>query len=109
MMRLTRFLEVFAYCSAAHAYNLQVTFLGVFSILMGDNEQLKREAVAALESGGVPGVGLLRQNQWLDLFRDVFIGLQIGGGLFIAAVRYDDMWHPQNTPRPPIATCEAQP
>src|SRR5213078_2495714 len=31
LLRLTRFLEVFAYFSPAHGYSLQVTFLGLFS------------------------------------------------------------------------------
>ena len=47
--RLTRFLEVFAYFSPAHAYSLHVSFLGLFPILMSTNEPLKREAIARLE------------------------------------------------------------
>jgi len=35
LLRLTRFLEMFAYFSPAHGYSLQVTFLGFFSIMMG--------------------------------------------------------------------------
>src|SRR5687768_15653665 len=38
LLRYTRLLEVFASFSPAHGYSLQVTFLGLFVILMGDNE-----------------------------------------------------------------------
>ena len=59
LLKLTRFLEVFAYFSPAHGYSLQCTFLGFFSILMGDNDALKRQAVAALENGGLFAFGML--------------------------------------------------
>jgi hypothetical protein len=49
LLRYSRFLEVFAYFSPAHGYSAQVTFLGLFAILMGSNGALKQEAVAALE------------------------------------------------------------
>ena len=71
LLRLTRFLEVFAYFSPAHAYSLHVSFLGLFPILMSSNEALKREAVAKLEGGGLfafggvgtgPRVGPVRQR-----------------------------------------------
>ena len=42
LLRFTRFLEVFAYFSPAHAYSLQVSYLGLFAILMGGNDALKR-------------------------------------------------------------------
>src|SRR5438105_5625336 len=37
VLRYARFLEVFAYFSPAHGYSLQVTFLGLFAILLGTN------------------------------------------------------------------------
>ena len=58
LLKLTRFLEVFGYFSPAHGYSLQVTFLGLFSILMGTNSALKQEAVAGLESGGLLAFGV---------------------------------------------------
>ena len=53
LRRLTRFVEVFAYFSPAHAYSLHVSFLGLFPILMSSNEALKQEAVGKLEGGGL--------------------------------------------------------
>src|SRR5207249_5151165 len=58
LLSLTRFLEVFAYFSPAHGYSLQCTLLGLFPILMGCNKALKKEAVAALEAGGVLALGV---------------------------------------------------
>jgi acyl-CoA dehydrogenase len=58
LLRLTRFLEVFGYFSPAHGYSLQVSFLGLFPILMGDNVALKREAIAALETGKLFAFGV---------------------------------------------------
>src|SRR5882672_5023932 len=58
LLRYTNLLEVFAYFSPAHGYSLQVTFLGLFAILMGDNAALKREAVTALENGGLLAFGI---------------------------------------------------
>ena len=53
LRKLTRFLEVFAYFSPAHAYSLHVSFLGLFPILKSSNEPLKKEAIARLEGGGL--------------------------------------------------------
>ncbi len=53
MLKLTRFAETLAYFSPAHGYSLQVSFLGLFPILMSSNEPLKKEAVAKLEAGGL--------------------------------------------------------
>jgi len=58
LLQLTRFLEAFAYFSPGHGYSLQCTFLGLFSILMGTNEAMKRNAVAAIESGRLLAFGV---------------------------------------------------
>ena len=68
LLRYARFVEVFAYFSPAHGYSLQVTFLGLFSILMGSNEALKKEAVAILEAGGVLALGVSEKEHGSDLF-----------------------------------------
>lgn len=67
LLRYARFLELFAYASPAHGYSLQVSFLGLFSILMGTNEALKQEAVATLESGGLLGFAVSEQAHGSDL------------------------------------------
>ena len=67
LLRLARFLELFGYHSPAHGYSLQVTFLGLFAILMGENEALKREAVAALETGGLLAFGVSEKEHGSDL------------------------------------------
>src|SRR5213080_733869 len=67
LLKLTRFLEAFAYFSPAHAYSLHVSFLGLFPILMSANEQLKREAVARLEGGGLFAFGVSEQSHGSDL------------------------------------------
>jgi acyl-CoA dehydrogenase len=84
LLRLTRFLEVFGYFSAAHGYSLQVTFLGFFSILMGENEALKREAVAALEAGGLLAFGVSEQEHGSDLLANDFVLREASGGSLIA-------------------------
>jgi acyl-CoA dehydrogenase len=70
--KLTRFVEVFAYFSPAHAYSLQVSFLGLFPILMSANEELKKEAVAKLESGGLFAFGVSERTHGSDLFANEF-------------------------------------
>jgi acyl-CoA dehydrogenase len=77
LLRLTRFLEVFAYFSPAHGYSLQVSFLGLFSILMGTNESLKREAIAALESGGLFALGVSEKDHGSDLISNEFTVTEI--------------------------------
>lgn len=72
LLRLTRFLEVFAYFSPAHAYSLHVTFLGLFPILMSANESLKMEAVAALERGGLFAFGVSEKAHGSDLLANEF-------------------------------------
>ncbi len=79
LLRYTRLLEVFAYFSPAHGYSLQVTFLGLFAILMGDNEALKREAISSLESGHLLAFGVSEQAHGSDLFGNEFTIKPIDG------------------------------
>jgi acyl-CoA dehydrogenase len=72
ILRLTRFLEAFAYFSPAHAYSLHVSFLGLFPILMSSNEPLKQEAIARLESGGLFAFGVSERSHGSDLFANEF-------------------------------------
>ena len=72
LLRYTRFLEVFAYFSPAHGYSLQVTFLGLCSILMGANAALKREAVTELEAGGLLAFGVSERGHGADLLGNEF-------------------------------------
>lgn len=67
LLRYARFLEVFAYCSPSHGYSAQVSFLGLFAILMGTNEDLKREAIAALERGDLLAFGVSEEAHGSDL------------------------------------------
>lgn len=84
LLRLTRFLEVFGYCSPAHGYSFQVTFLGLFSILMGRQSPLKREAVAALEAGGLLAFGVSEKGHGSDLLGNEFTLRPSGPGRFVA-------------------------
>ena len=84
LLRLTRFLEVFGYFSPAHGYSLQVTFLGLFPILMGSNSALKQEAVAALEAGAMFALGVSEKEHGSDLFGNEFTVTQIAPGRLIA-------------------------
>ena len=84
LLKLTRFLEVFAYCSPAHGYSLQVSFLGLFSILMGSNDALKREAVASLEAGGLLAFGVSEKRHGSDLLVNQFTIRPTTEGHFVA-------------------------
>lgn len=84
MLRLTRFLELFGHFSPAHGYSLQVTFLGLFAILMGDNEALKQEAVAALEAGGLLAFGVSERAHGSDLLANEFTVTEDSAGRFVA-------------------------
>jgi len=84
LLRYSRFLEVFAYCSPAHGYSLQVSFLGLFSILMGTNTKLKKEAVAALEAGNVMAFGVSEKDHGSDLMANEFTVAESDAGDFIA-------------------------
>jgi acyl-CoA dehydrogenase len=82
--RLTRFMEVIAYFSPSHAYSLQVSFLGIFPILTGSNEALKREAVAKLEDGGLFAFAVSEKRHGSDLFANEFTVRPDGAGAWIA-------------------------
>jgi len=84
LLKLTRLLEVFAYCSPGHGYSLQVSFLGLFPILMGTNPDLKREAVAALEAGGVFALGVSEKDHGSDLLGNTFTVRESGQGHLLA-------------------------
>lgn len=61
-----------AYFSPAHGYSLQVSFLGLFPILMGANEDLKKEAVAKLEGGGLFAFAVSERAHGSDLMANEF-------------------------------------
>jgi acyl-CoA dehydrogenase len=73
LLRYCRFLEVLAYCSPAHGYSLHVTFLGLFSVLMGSNEALKREAADALRAGNLLAFGVSEKDHGSDLLANEFM------------------------------------
>jgi acyl-CoA dehydrogenase len=73
LARLARFVEVFAYFSPAHGYSFQCTLLGLFSVLIGANADLKREAVAAMESGGLLAFGVSEEAHGSDLLGNEFV------------------------------------
>ncbi len=73
LLKLTRFAEAFAYFSPAHAYSLQVSFLGLFPILMGSNEPLKKEAIARLEGGGLFAFAVSERAHGSDLLANEFM------------------------------------
>jgi acyl-CoA dehydrogenase len=81
---MTRFVEVFAYFGPAHAYSLQVTFLGLFPILMSSNELLKQEAVAKLESGGLFAFAVSERAHGSDLLANEFAVRRNASGGWIA-------------------------
>ncbi len=85
LLRYARLLEVVAYFGPSHGYSLQVTFLALFSILMGSNSALKREAVAALENGQVLALGVSEQAHGADLLSNEFTLREIGPGRFSAS------------------------
>ena len=85
LLRYARFLEVFGYFSPAHGYSLQVTFLGLGSILMGTNEPLKHEAVAALEAGGLLAFGVSEKGHGADLLANEFVVREAGPGRYLAS------------------------
>jgi acyl-CoA dehydrogenase len=72
LLKLTRMMEVFGYFSPSHGYSLQLSFLGLFPILMGSNESLKREAVATLEAGGLFALGISEKEHGADLLSNEF-------------------------------------
>src|SRR5262249_25286541 len=89
MRRYARFLEAFAYFSPAHAYSLHVSFLGLFPILISDNEPLKREAIARLETGGLFAFGVSERDHGSDLLSIEFMLCADGsGGLMASGSKY---------------------
>ena len=72
-LSLCRFLETFAYYSPAHAYSFQVSFLGIFPILMSANEELKKEAVKRLEDGAMFAFGLSEKGHGSDIYSSEMI------------------------------------
>jgi acyl-CoA dehydrogenase len=84
LLRYARFMEVFAYFSPGHTYSLQVTFLGFFSILMGSNEALKKEALATLEAGGLFAFGVSEKDHGSDLLGNEFTIRATGPNEFVA-------------------------
>ncbi|MEQ9408187.1 MAG: acyl-CoA dehydrogenase family protein [Fuerstiella sp.] len=72
LRRFTRFLEVFAYFSPAHAYSLHVSFLGLAVVLMSDNEPLKREAIARVEAGELFALAVSEKAHGADLMANEF-------------------------------------
>ena len=72
MAKLTRFGETLSYFAPAHAYSLQVSFLGLFPILISANEALKKEAIAKLENGGLFAFAVSEQAHGSDLFANEF-------------------------------------
>ncbi len=72
LRRLARCLEVFAYFSPAHAYSLHVSFLGLFPILLSDNERLKQEAIDRLEAGELFAFAVSEQAHGSDLLANEF-------------------------------------
>lgn len=67
-LSLCRYLETFAYYSPAHAYSFQVSFLGIFPILMSNNEELKIEAIKRLENGAMFAFGLSEKGHGSDIY-----------------------------------------
>ncbi len=88
LLKLTRFAEALAYFSPAHGYSLQVSFLGLFPILMGPNEPLKKEAIAALEAGGLFAFAVSERAHGSDLLANEF-ALRSGkpAGLFATGAK----------------------
>ena len=84
LLRLTRFFELMGYCSPAHGYSLQVSFLGLFAILMGSNSALKAEAVAALRTGGLFAFGISEKEHGSDLLANEFTIRQTEPGQYVA-------------------------
>lgn len=84
LLRYARFLEVFAYFSPAHGYSLQVTFLGLCALLMGNQAKLKHEAVAALEAGELLAFAISEKGHGADLLGNEFAVAQKSSLHFVA-------------------------
>jgi acyl-CoA dehydrogenase len=88
LSRLTRFLEACAYFSPAHAYSLHTTFLGLFPIFMGPNEELKKDAVKRLEEGGLFAFGVSERAHGSDLFANEFAVQRTPNGWLADGTKY---------------------
>lgn len=84
LVRYARFLEVCAYFSPSHGYCLHVTFLGLCAILMGKNEDLKREAIAIIDGGGLLAFGISERAHGSDLLGNEFTVAESETGRFCA-------------------------
>jgi acyl-CoA dehydrogenase len=84
LSHLARFWEVFAYFSPAHGYSLHVSFLGLFPILMSENEALKKEAIQSLEEGGLFAFGVSEKRHGSDLLSNEFTLRRLASGRLIA-------------------------
>jgi acyl-CoA dehydrogenase len=84
LLKLARFWEAASYHGPAHAYGLHVTFLGLFPLLRGRGEALKREAVAALEAGGLFAFAVSEQAHGADLLGNEFTVTEGEPGRFTA-------------------------
>ncbi len=83
-LSLCQFLETFAYYSPAHAYSFQVSFLGIFPILMSKNENLKMEAVKRLESGAMFAFGLSEKDHGSDIYSSEMLLTKNEKGNYVA-------------------------
>jgi acyl-CoA dehydrogenase len=89
LRKLTRFLEVFAYFSPAHAYSLHVSFLGLFPLLQCENEPLKQEAIRRLEAGELFAFAVSERDHGSDLLATKFtLRTDDEGGLHAAGSKY---------------------
>ena len=80
VLTYSRFLEVFGYFSPAHGYSLQVTSLGLFAVLLGNNPALKQEALAVLEKGGLLAFAVSEKSHGSDLLANGFTVERVGLG-----------------------------
>jgi acyl-CoA dehydrogenase len=89
LLNLVRFVEAFGSCSPAHGYSFQVSFLGLFPILMSSNEALKKEAIAALENGALFAFGVSEKTHGSDLYSNEFeIRTSADGGYIANGKKY---------------------
>jgi acyl-CoA dehydrogenase len=84
LRRLTRLFETFAYFGPAQAYSLHVSFLGLFPILVGANETLKKEAISKLESGGLFAFGVSEKTHGADVFANEMTVISRADGSLVA-------------------------
>lgn len=73
LSKICEFVERLAYFSPAHGYSFQVSFLGIYPLLMSKNEKLKAEAVQALERGGLFAFGLSEKEHGSDVYSSEMI------------------------------------